>query len=115
MTPKLVKTECEVPGADQPLTCSLNPRVREETQEGLCFPHRNSNLCSRKCCGRRQQGGAALKRAAICVRVSAPNRTRCGDGFGQNPEAQELLLRQMAPWLGSAQTISAARKGIAPA
>ena len=49
-TPKLVKIEYEVTDADQRLTCSLYPRVREGIREGLYFPNRNSNLCSRKYC-----------------------------------------------------------------
>jgi DNA invertase Pin-like site-specific DNA recombinase len=40
------------------------------------------------------------KRAAIYVRVSTANRTRSGDGFEQNPEVQELPLRQMAQQRG---------------
>jgi DNA invertase Pin-like site-specific DNA recombinase len=35
------------------------------------------------------------KRAAIYLRVSTANRTRQGDGFEQNPEVQEVPLRQM--------------------
>jgi DNA invertase Pin-like site-specific DNA recombinase len=35
------------------------------------------------------------KRAAIYIRVSTTNRTRTGDGFEQNPEVQEIPLRQM--------------------
>ena len=35
------------------------------------------------------------KRAAIYLRVSTANRTRPGDGFEQNPEVQEIPLRQM--------------------
>jgi Resolvase, N terminal domain len=35
------------------------------------------------------------KRAVIYVRVSTVNRTSKGDGFEQNPEVQELPLRQM--------------------
>src|ERR1019366_6942159 len=35
------------------------------------------------------------KRAAIYLRVSTANRTRPGDGFEQNPEVQEVPLRQM--------------------
>jgi RecB family exonuclease len=49
-TPKLVRIEYEVTDADQRLTCSLYPRVREGIREGLYFPNRNSNLCSRKYC-----------------------------------------------------------------
>ena len=49
-TPKLVKIEYEVTDADLRLTCSLYPRVREGIREGLHFPNRNSNLCSRKYC-----------------------------------------------------------------
>ena len=36
-----------------------------------------------------------MKRAAIYVRVSTTNRTRGGDGFEQNPEVQEMPLRQL--------------------
>jgi CRISPR/Cas system-associated exonuclease Cas4 (RecB family) len=49
-TPKLVKIEYEVTAADQLLTTKLYPRVREGIREGLYFPNRNSNLCSRKYC-----------------------------------------------------------------
>jgi len=35
-----------------------------------------------------------MKRAAIYVRVSTTNRTRGGDAFEQNPEVQEIPLRQ---------------------
>ena len=49
-TPKLVKIEYEVTAADQLLTANLYPRVREGIREGLYFPNRNSNLCSRKYC-----------------------------------------------------------------
>ena len=41
-----------------------------------------------------------MKRAAIYVRVSTTNRTRGGDGFEQNPEVQELPLRQMVKQRG---------------
>jgi DNA invertase Pin-like site-specific DNA recombinase len=41
-----------------------------------------------------------LKRAAIYVRVSTTNRTRGGDAFEQNPEVQELPLRQMVEQRG---------------
>jgi DNA invertase Pin-like site-specific DNA recombinase len=41
-----------------------------------------------------------LKRAAIYVRVSTTNRTRGGDGFEQNPEVQEVPLRQLAQQRG---------------
>ena len=36
-----------------------------------------------------------VKRAAIYVRVSTTNRTRDGNGFEQNPEVQEVPLRQL--------------------
>ena len=49
-TPKLVKIEYQVTEADQLLTTNLYPRVREGIREGLYFPNRNSNLCSRKSC-----------------------------------------------------------------
>ena len=49
-TPKLVTIEYEVSEADQLLTLNLYPRVREGIREGLYFPNRNSNLCSRKYC-----------------------------------------------------------------
>jgi len=35
------------------------------------------------------------KRAVIYLRVSTSNRTSTGDGFEQNPEVQEIPLRQM--------------------
>src|SRR5215472_11206173 len=41
-----------------------------------------------------------MKRAAIYVRVSTTNRTRAGDGFEQNPEVQEMPLRQMVQQRG---------------
>jgi DNA invertase Pin-like site-specific DNA recombinase len=41
-----------------------------------------------------------MKRAAIYVRVSTTNRTRGGDGFEQNPEVQEVPLRQLAQQRG---------------
>ena len=41
-----------------------------------------------------------MKRAAIYVRVSTANRTRTGDGFEQNPEVQEMPLRQMVQQRG---------------
>jgi RecB family exonuclease len=49
-TPQLVKIEYQVTAADQLLACKLYPRVREGIREGLYFPNRNSNLCSRKYC-----------------------------------------------------------------
>jgi len=49
-TPKLVTIEYEVSVADQLATVNLYPRVREGIREGLYFPNRNSNLCSRKYC-----------------------------------------------------------------
>jgi len=49
-TPQLVKIEYHVTEADERLTTSLYPRVREGIREGLYFPNRNSNLCSRKYC-----------------------------------------------------------------
>ena len=41
-----------------------------------------------------------MKRAAIYVRVSTTNRTRSGDGFEQNPEVQEVPLRQLVQQRG---------------
>jgi DNA invertase Pin-like site-specific DNA recombinase len=35
-----------------------------------------------------------VKRAAIYIRLSTTNRTRNGEGFEQNPEVQEVPLRQ---------------------
>ncbi len=49
-TPKLVKIEHEVTAADGLLTQHLYPLVREGIREGLYFPNRGSNLCSRKYC-----------------------------------------------------------------
>lgn len=49
-TPKLVTIEYEVSVRDQLMTVALYPRVREGIREGLYFPNRNSNLCSRKYC-----------------------------------------------------------------
>ena len=42
-----------------------------------------------------QTGAGPRKRAAIYVRVSTTNRARGGDGFEQNPEVQEMPLRQL--------------------
>ena len=41
-----------------------------------------------------------MKRAAIYVRVSTTNRARNSDGFEQNPEVQEVPLRQMVAQRG---------------
>lgn len=41
-----------------------------------------------------------MKRAAIYVRVSTTNRIRGGDGFEQNPEVQEVPLRQLVQQRG---------------
>jgi DNA invertase Pin-like site-specific DNA recombinase len=41
-----------------------------------------------------------VKRAAIYVRVSTTNRARAGDGFEQNPEVQEMPLRQLVAQRG---------------
>ncbi len=41
-----------------------------------------------------------MKRAAIYIRVSTTNRVRGGDGFEQNPEVQEMPLRQMVAQRG---------------
>jgi len=49
-TPQLVTIEYEVSVKDQLLTQSLYPLVREGMREGLYFPNRGSNLCSRKYC-----------------------------------------------------------------
>ncbi len=49
-TPQIVKLEYEVTDADRLLAMRLYPRVREGIREGLYFPNRNSNLCSRKYC-----------------------------------------------------------------
>lgn len=49
-TPQLVKIEHEITVADQFLPVHLFPLVREGMREGLYFPNRGSNLCSRKYC-----------------------------------------------------------------
>ena len=49
-TPKVVTTEYEVTAADQLMTQTLYPRVREGIREGLYLPNRGCNLCSRKYC-----------------------------------------------------------------
>jgi RecB family exonuclease len=49
-TPKLVTIEYQVSAEDSLLAQNLYPRVREGIREGLYFPNRNSNLCSRKYC-----------------------------------------------------------------
>jgi DNA invertase Pin-like site-specific DNA recombinase len=41
-----------------------------------------------------------MKRAAIYARVSTTNRTRMGEAFEQNPEVQEMPLRQLAAQRG---------------
>ena len=41
-----------------------------------------------------------MKRAAVYVRVSTTNRTRDGNGFEQNPEVQEVPLRQLVQQRG---------------
>lgn len=41
-----------------------------------------------------------MKRAGIYVRVSTTNRTRDGNGFEQNPEVQEVPLRQLVQQRG---------------
>jgi RecB family exonuclease len=48
--PQLVTISYEVSVQDQLLTQSLYPLVREGIREGLYFPNRASNLCSRKYC-----------------------------------------------------------------
>ena len=47
-----------------------------------------------------QTGAGPLKRAGIYVRVSTTNRVRGGDGFEQNPEVQEVPLRQLVQQRG---------------
>src|SRR5581483_10142375 len=49
-TLKLVQIEYTVTIADQFLTQHLYPKVREGIREGLYYPNRCSNLCSRKYC-----------------------------------------------------------------
>ncbi len=49
-TPQLVKIEHEITVQDQLLTQSLYPLVREGIREGLYFPNRGANLCSRRYC-----------------------------------------------------------------
>jgi hypothetical protein len=49
-TPQLVTIDYTVSVADQMLTQSLYPHVREGIREGLYYPNRCSNLCSRKLC-----------------------------------------------------------------
>ena len=46
-----------------------------------------------------------MKRAAIYVRVSTTNRTRDGNGFEQNPEVQEVPLRQLVQQRGWTLTL----------
>lgn len=48
--PKLVRIDYTVSVADQLMTQHLYPHVREGIREGLYFPNRSSNLCSRKYC-----------------------------------------------------------------
>lgn len=52
--------------------------------------------CARFASGRSWHG----KRAAIYVRVSTANRSRDGNGFEQNPEVQEIPLRQLVQQRG---------------
>jgi len=49
-TPKLVTLAYTVSDADQRLARSLFPLVRERIREGLYFPNRCSNFCSRRMC-----------------------------------------------------------------
>ena len=63
-TPQLVKIEYQVTEADERLTESLYPRVREGIREGLYFPNRSSNLCSRKYCN---FAGACCREFGGCV------------------------------------------------
>ncbi len=49
-TPQLVTIEHTVSVQDQLMTQHLYPLVREGMREGLYFPNRGSNLCSRKYC-----------------------------------------------------------------
>jgi putative RecB family exonuclease len=49
-TPKLVTLAYTVSSADLAMTQHLYPHVREGIREGLFFPNRCSNLCSRKMC-----------------------------------------------------------------
>jgi hypothetical protein len=49
-TPQLVTIPYEVSLADQFMAEKLYPHVREGIREGLFFPNRCSNLCSRKTC-----------------------------------------------------------------
>jgi RecB family exonuclease len=49
-TPQLVTISYEVSTADQLATQQLYPLVREGMREGLYFPNRGSNLCSRRYC-----------------------------------------------------------------
>ena len=48
--PKAVTLDYTVSAADQLMTLHLYPHVREGIREGLYFPNRCSNLCSRKYC-----------------------------------------------------------------
>jgi hypothetical protein len=49
-TPKLVTLAYTVSAADLAMTQHLYPHAREGIREGLFFPNRCSNLCSRKMC-----------------------------------------------------------------
>ena len=49
-TPQLVTLAYTVTPADVAMTQKLYPHVREGIREGLFFPNRCSNLCSRKMC-----------------------------------------------------------------
>lgn len=49
-SPKIVTLPYTVTVADQLMTQHLYPHVREGIREGLYFPNRGSNMCSRKYC-----------------------------------------------------------------
>jgi PD-(D/E)XK nuclease superfamily len=49
-TPQLVRIDYTVSAEDQALATHLYPHVREGIREGLYFPNRGGNLCSRKYC-----------------------------------------------------------------
>ncbi len=49
-TPQLITLKQEITVTDQLTTQSLYPLVREGMREGLYYPNRGSNLCSRKHC-----------------------------------------------------------------
>jgi DNA invertase Pin-like site-specific DNA recombinase len=75
----------------------LTKRTRQQTA-GATAAAAAAVACYGARLHQRKDGG--IRRAAIYVRVSTTNRTRDGNGFEQNPEVQEVPLRQLAQQRG---------------